>query len=445
MNQIAILSVGLFLPFLATTDDNSKAETENHRIQIHGQSTLILQNELPFHSPYQGANSFQSRRQTELSDTYTIYLGVRLKPNLDFYLNPEMARGGGLSDALGIAGYINGDVIRNPSLSQSPYIGRGFIRYWIQTGKGSDHQEDGINQIAGDMPNHRLVLTAGKFGSNDIFDTNRYAGNTRTQFMNWDLINNAAYDYAADTRGYTMGISAEWFQPTYIVRLGTFQMPSVANGIQLDGRINQAHGDQVEVETHPHLISKATPATLRLLGYRNVARMGDYEAALQLGTQTHTPPDITLTRQDGRVKYGFGASFEQPLNTDGTTGIFARAGWNDGATESFAYTEAEQSLSIGLQITGRQWHRPNDVFAVALAQNGLSKAHRNYLEAGGSGFILGDGKLSYGPEQLLEAYYNYSLGRGLTLGPDIQIIQNPGYNHDRGPVPILGFRLHAEF
>jgi high affinity Mn2+ porin len=416
------------------------------RYEVGFQTTVIGQNLFAFRSPYQGKNSLRSRHEGEKSDTYTLYLGARAARHLEVYVDPEMARGAGIGQALGLAGYTNGDVIRNPTLGQSPYLARYFLRWTVPTGQGMEQTEPGENQIAGPRPAHRLVVTAGKLGTNDIFDVNRYANSTRTQFMNWALINNDAYDYAADTRGYTRGFAVEWVHPEWAVRLGSFQMPSVANGPKLAGDLVHNRGDQIEGELHPRLLgAHHAPLVARLLAYRNLAHMGKYRAALALARQTGTTPDITAVEKRCAVKYGFGLNFEQPLGDEGATGVFGRVGWNDGATETYAYTECDRTLCLGGQLSGARWHRPRDRVALALVGNGLSAAHRDYLAAGGVGFILGDGRLRYGPEQILETYYAYQLSRPLALSLDYQFVNHPGYNRDRGPVSVLSLRLHLEY
>ena len=409
------------------------------------QATLIDQNLFRFRSRYQGQNSLRSRDENEKSDTYTLYLGVRAIKELEFFINPEMARGNGISTAIGLAGFTNGDVIRNPTLGQDPYLGRYFLRGTIATGKGEEKIEPGENQIVGTRPRHRLVFSFGKFGTNDIFDTNAYSNSTRTQFMNWALINNGAYDYAADTRGYTRGASLEWVHPNWALRLGSFQMPTEANGIHLSMDFTHSRGDQAELELHPRALRHRSPLVVRLLGYRNLARMGIYRNALAVAQQNGKTPDITAVRERGSVKYGFGINFEQPLGDDDKTGIFGRYGWNDGATESFAYTEIDRTLCLGAQLSGARWHRPDDRLALSIVQNDLSGSHKNYLAAGGVGFLLGDGKLTYGSEQILETYYSWQVAKPLSVALDYQLINNPGYNQDRGPVSVLSLRVHLEY
>ena len=410
------------------------------------QSTVIAQQLIPFHSPYAGPNSLRSKAELKESETYTLFLGYRPVRGLELYFNPEMARGGGIGNALGLAGFTNGEVIRNPALGEEPYPARYFLRWTVSAGGGSTPVEPDENKIGGSAPAHRLVVTAGKVGTNDLFDTNRYANSARPQFMNWALINDAAYDYAADTRGYTHGVALEWIHPDWALRLGSFQMPRVANGENLSWDLVHSRGDQMEGEFHPRLIrGLKDPAVVRVLAYRNVASMGDYQEALTAARGTGAPPDIITTRKEGAVKYGFGFNGELPLADGGETGLFARGGWNDGRKESFAFTEADRHLSLGGQLSGVRWRRPADRWALALALNGLSGPHQRYLAAGGTGFILGDGHLNYGPEQILETYYRFQLTKRFSLTVDYQFINHPGYNRDRGPVSVPSLRAHLEF
>ena len=241
----------------------------------------------------------------------------------------------------------------------------------------------GFYQLPGYRPLSRLQFTLGKLGTNDLFDVSTYANSSRTQFLNWALINSAAYDYAADTRGFSYGGAVEWFQPWGALRYGFFLMPTAANGPDLDTNLLQNGGNQVEVELHPRLAGLAQPATVRLLGYLNRANMGNYHEALaRLGSGS--PPDIVATRQPGTMKLGANLNVEQPLADDGATGVFARLGWNDGTTESFAFTEADASLSLGGQLSGRTWGRPDDRVGLALVVSGLSPDHAAFLKAGGA-------------------------------------------------------------
>ncbi|HEY4000431.1 MAG TPA: carbohydrate porin [Candidatus Xenobia bacterium] len=330
--------------------------------------------------------------------------------------------------------------MRNPTIGGDPYAARYCLRYTMPTGLGTEKVGDDQHQLAGTRPTDRVVVTVGKLGTSDIFDVNRYADNTRTQFMNWALINNAAWDYAADTRGDTFGAAEEWVHPTWALRAGSFEMPTIANGGELSTDLGRNRGDNIELEWDPTVLKGKTPARIRLLEYRNLAFMGTYRLALeQPGT-----PDVTRTRTQANSKYGYGLNVEQALGDEGDTGVFARFGWNDGNTESFAYTEADSHVSVGVQISGRHWNRPHDHWAMAWVDDNLSAPHAAYLAAGGLGFLLGDGRLNYGPEEVLETYYNLQASPTVTWALDYQVVRNPGYNHDRGPVNVLGVRFHFQ-
>jgi len=410
-------------------------------VLVGGQVTVIWQHLPDFHSPYVGPKSLRPGPENAVSHSYTLYTGVRVRPWLDLYVDPEMLRGHGIGGGTGLAGYTNGEIIRNPQAGMSPYLARAFLRATIPLGSDSRETEPGILAIGGPQATSRLVLTGGVLSTADIFDTNRYANNTRTQFLNWSFINDTAWDFAADTRGYSRGAAAEWVNPRWAVRLGAFQMPTVANGLDLDGDLLQAHGDQLEVEVQP---IAGRPMVVRAVAYQNLADMGSYRRALALAAQTGGVPDITRTRREGTRKYGFTLNVEQPLTDDGDTGLFARLGWNDGATESFCYTESDRTATIGAQIAGAAWRRPSDHVGVAVAANGLSDAHADYLAAGGAGFQLGDGRLRYRPETIVEAYYLWQIVRWVALTLDYQFIADPGDNAARGPVSVVSLRMHVE-
>src|SRR5574337_413955 len=279
---------------------------------VGGQATAIWQYHPTFHSPYDGPNSFRHQTEDAISHTYTLYTGVRPLPWLEVYAQPEMIRGGGLSNALGLAGFTNGEVIRNPDVGGDPYLARLFVRLTVPLDDASEPVDSGQNQIGGERPLRRLTFTGGIFATNDLFDTNRYANSPRTQFMNWALITNPAFDFAADTRGYSRGFAFEWATPEMAVRAGMMQMPKVANGLDLDSDFAQSHGEQIEMEVHPQLVT-AGPLVLRVLSYANQARMGDYRQAIAQAHMQHTTPDVTATRHIGRTKYGFALNAEQPL------------------------------------------------------------------------------------------------------------------------------------
>ena len=407
------------------------------------QATVIAQRLAPFDAAYSGPMSLVADGDRAVSDTYGLYLGARITSHLDGYLDVEMARGNGISHASGLAGVTNGDVLRQGTadLGNGPYVARAFLRLTLPLSPRADNVPRGIDQLAEAVPADRLEVTAGKLAASDLFDVNRYANSTRTQFMNWGLFQNTAWDFAADTRGYTNGIAIGWIAPRFALRAGSFQMPRQANGNVFDSDLRRARGDNVE------LALNLLPAggTVRLLAYQNHARMGDYTVALARARATQTRPDIVADDTPGRVKRGIGLNVEQPLADDGETGAFLRMGHTDGTTESFAFTEVEGHLSGGVQLAGRHWHRDLDRVGVAVLRHTINDAHRAYLAAGGAGFLLGDGALRYGPETFVETYYRGQLGPFLQIGPDVQYVRNPGYNRDRGPAWVTSLRVNVKY
>jgi len=410
---------------------------------LGAQVTVIDQHLRPFHAPYSGPQSLRSDGDTESSQTYGVYLGSRLTDHLQAYLDVEMARGAGISKATGLGGITNGDIIRQGTadLGKGPYLARGFLRYLIPLGAAGATEEKtrAMDQLPGREPAVRIEIKAGRFALSDDFDVNRYADSTRTQFLNWGLFNNTAWDFAANTRGYTNGLFVGWVHPGWTLRAGSFQMPTQANGNVFDDDIRRARGDNLELTLNPG------SAIVRLLAWRNEARMGRYEDAVALARLQSTRPDIEADDRPGRTKYGFGLNAEKPLADDGETGVFARLGWSDGRNESFAFTEVDRHASACVQIAGRSWGRADDRLGIALLWHGLSEAHRNYLAAGGAGFLLGDGHLRYGPEEISEVYYRAALPWGFHIGPDLQLIRHPGDNRDRGPATVLGLRVDARY
>ena len=321
------------------------------------------------------------------------------------------------------------------------YIARSYLRFMLPLGPRLAQVAAAQDQIAGTEAQSRLELKVGLLALNDDFDKNSYAGSTRTAFMNWSLWDNTAWDYAADTRGYTDGFMLAYISPLWSLKYGMYRMPTQANGQELEASLARAQGDNLELTLSP---SKAAPV-VRLLAYRNIARMGIYREALALAAGT--TPNIVADDREGRKKYGFGVNAEQPVADDGASGVFARLCWNEGKTESFAFAEVDRLASVGAQLSGAHWRRADDLFGAAVALDGLSGPHRDYLAAGGAGFLLGDGRLNYSHEEILELYYRLQLAwqwARVQLSPDFQYIKNPGYNAARGPVSFWGLRLHIE-
>lgn len=297
--------------------------------------------------------------------------------------------------------------------------------------------EDDAHQVAGAHAPRRVVVHAGKFSVMDVFDNNACAHDPRSQFLNWTLMGHGAWDYPADTRGYAWGAAAELYLDAWAVRTGRFSEALEANQMAMDHELARSHGDVLEIE-HDHAWGDR-PGAIRLMVFRNTARMGDYRQSLAQGT----PPDITATRAFGREKRGWGLNADQGLTSDLTA--FFRWSWSDGRTESWAFTEVDRSVSGGLTLKGVGWARPQDRLGVAYVQNGLSPDHRDYLAAGGLGFLLGDGRLSYAGERIAEAYYAAAVGAWITLSLDAERCWNPAYNADRGPVTLFALRCHAQF
>src|SRR5664279_5912244 len=405
---------------------------------LHGQLSRQLQGHGSFDSPYEGPNSFQNRKETRGSFTSTLFLGRRLWTGGEAYVNAELIAGQGLSRVLGLAAPPNGETYRIDSADLKANLARLFLRQTFALDGEGEAQDDGENQLQGRRAARRIVVTVGKISVTDVFDGNAYSHDPRTQFNNWSLWANAAWDYPADTRGYTWGVALELYRDAWAVRLGSFMEPREANGLEFDHDVSRAHGDVLEVG-HRHSLSKR-PGAVRVLAYWNHADMGVYREALELAPDA---PDITATRAPGRSKYGFGLNLEQEIASG--VGIFLRAGWNDGKTESWAFTEIERTLALGATARGETWKRPGDVIGVAVASNGINRDHRDYLAAGGLGSMLGDGALHASAEEVLDVFYSASLSSFAAVTLEAEHYWSPGFNRDRGPLTVYGLRLHAHF
>ena len=406
---------------------------------VSGQLNLISQTHGRFTSPYQGDNSLPADREQALSRLWTVYTGVRLPAHAELLLDIESAGGRGLGDALGVAGFTNLDVVRNPTLGSAPYIARAMVHTTIPLSINMTDTTPNAFALAARVPSRRVEIRAGKLGMADFFDANAVGSDSHLQFTNWTVDNNGAYDYAADTRGYTYAAIVEYDTPRWSLRFGEALMPTVANGIDMDWHISRARAENLELELRP-----LTGLAVRLLGYTNHANMGSYDEAIQgFVSGRDTVPDVVVHRRQGRVKTGVGANLEYTFPT--FVRVFARTGWNEGHNESFAYTEVNNSVQAGGDLSGGLWDRRQDRVGIALVSNGLSVPHREYLALGGQGFLLGDGALKYGRENIVETYYTAHLWRGLSASGGLQYIDHPGYNRDRGPVVVEMLRLHVEF
>ena len=422
-----------FLPLALAGLSLALPAQEAETFSVHGQSTVVVQGHGAFESPYAGANSFQSRKETRTSFTGTLFLGWRAWSGGELYADAEAAGGQGVSHVLGLAGAPNGETYRVGDPELKVALARLYLRQTWDLGGTAQKVEPDANQLGGSQSSRRLSLWAGRFAVLDLFDPNAYAHDPRTQFLNWALMGAAAYDYPADTRGYTWGLAAELVLDEWTLRAGSFLEPREANMIAFDHQVSRAHGEVAEVQ-HDHGSGK-----IHLLLFSNRARMGSYRDALAQGA----PPDITATRSPGRTKSGWALDLEQALSED--LGAFARLSRNDGRMETWAFTEVDRALSAGLQLAGTSWGRKADRLGLALAVQSLSPDHADYLRAGGNGFLLGDGRLNEGSERILEAYYSAAFGPHLALSLDAQRVWNPGYNRDRGPVDLFAARVHLAF
>jgi hypothetical protein len=416
---------------------------ETARLWISGQANFIAQWHPAFHSPYQGPNSLSPAAQEATSRVLTLYTGLRLTNNAELLCDVQEAGGHGLGEALGLAGFTNLDVVRNPSLSKAPYIARLM---WHQIIPLGDERIPSVRtplSLFSELPQRRLEIRFGKFTLGDFFDLNTYGADSNFQFMNWTVDNNGAYDYAADTRGFTFAAMVDYHDRRTAVRFAEGLMPKVANGIHLDADLSRAHAENLEMELHRTVIPRRE-GVVRLLAFVNHANMGSYRQAIDNFRAGLTRvPNITAHPLQTTIKYGFGGNFEQPLND--WLGLFGRWGWNEGRHESYVYTEADATIELGLGASGARWDRKYDHLGVAFVTNGISRDHQQYLALGGLGFLLGDGRLNYGRENIFESYYTFHAWRGVYPSFGLQYVANPGYNRDRGPVVVPTLRLHLEF
>jgi high affinity Mn2+ porin len=415
----------------------SLTDPESDRWEIHGQTTYLPQGYPRFRALYTGTNSLTPAPQAQATWSNSLYLNARLWEGGEVYYNPELLQGFGLNDTVGAAGFPNGEAQK----SNFPYphynTSRLFLRQTFGFGGEQEELASGPGQLSGKVDVSRLTVQAGKFAVLDVFDGNSYAKDTRKDFMNWSMWAPGAFDYSADKVGLTYGATAELNQKQWALRSGYFLMQSVSNANSFDTKVFERGTYALELETRFSLFSQ--PGKLRTIAWLNSAFSGSYRETL------NNPAfnlDIAQTRT-GRIKYGYVVSLEQALTDE--VGVFGRWSWNDGKTEIMAFTDIDASLSLGASIKGTRWGRPDDVVGIGGAINALSRDHRDFIAAGGLGVLIGDGQLNYRRERILESYYAFALNKQLTLTGDYQLITNPAYNADRGPVHVFSGRLHGEF
>lgn len=421
-------------------------------VNVHGQTTYINQRYNNFTSSYSGENSLLSQKSMSYTWSGTLFLGARLAPNTDIYFNPEVVSGVPFSDLGGLGGFTNGEATKANGAQAKFYSARAFLRQTFNQEGSKVLLEDDANQITQTVSSNRVVVTAGQFSTLDVFDDSRYAKDPRIQFMNWGNMTYLAYDYAADSRGYSWGLAGEWYLSNWVLRASRMIAPKTPNGRDLNWQIFNAYGDQFEVERQ-HLIGDL-PGKVSVLAYRNkmiLARFADATNYL-IANNAQGTQAINNVRNNYQYKTGIGINGEQALTK--TLGIYGRAFTSDGHTETMSFTEADNSISVGMSLNGAGWTRPFDTIGISMMQNGLSSFRRNYLQAGGISYFIGDTPspyagpgqtLNYRPERIGEIYYNTLLVKNVLLGVNFQHINNPAYNSARGPVNIASFRIHAEF
>lgn len=417
-------------------------------VNVHGQTTYINQRYPNFNAQYSGPNSLKSNHSLSYTWSGTLFLGARIAPNTDVYFNPEVISGVPFSGLVGLGGLSNGEANKATGSQAKFYSARAFLRSTFNQDGEKIYLEDEANQIAQTVSTNRVVITAGQFSALDIFDDSRYAKDPRTQFMNWGNLTYLAYDYAADSRGYGWGLAGEWYLENWVLRASRMTTPRDPNGLPIDWNIMKHYGDQIEVE-RGHSISNL-PGKVSVLAYRNKMVLARFADATNYVIQNNAQGTqaINNVRTNEQFKTGFGLNAEQAITND--AGVYMRIFKSDGQTETMAFAEADNSISIGAGINGNSWSRPADTLGISLMRNGLSNARQQYLKAGGVSFFIGDyagpgQTITYKPEQIAEIYYNATVIKRVLAGVNLQHIQNPAYNAARGPVNILSFRIHAEY
>ena len=434
---LMVNAVGHAAPF-GETPAPPHADELTERFSVHCQATYVEQDSLGFHAPYSGPNSLSPHEGRETTDV-TLFLGARLWPHAEIWVNPEMDQGFGLDDTLGVAGFTSGEAYKVGK--KQPYfrLPRAFVRQTMNLGDATEPVYGGANQFAGYRSADRLVFTVGKFSVVDIFDTNQYAHDPRGDFLNWSILDAGSFDYAADAWGYTVGAAAEWYTGPWTLRAGVFDLSDVPNSAHLDPG---AHEFQMVVELEKRHEIFGLPGRVLLTGFDSRGRMGLLDDAVNLAQATGSPVDITAVRRY-RSRLGASLAVEQQVSTD--LGVFARTGKAAGNVETYEFTDIDRSVSAGLSLKGSDWRRADDTVGLAFVVNGISGARERYLNAGGLGVLVGDGQLPHpGPERILETYYQLAPWRWLNLTLDYQRVSNPGYNRDRGPVSIVAARVHVQ-
>ena len=433
-------SVRIGLNYLFDGDAISELPTalDGARFAFHGQSTLTTQWALPFHSPYKGTNSLDPDTVRETLDV-TFYAGWRPWKGGELWIDPEIDQGFGLNGTFGVAGFTSAEAYKVGAAFPYARFPRYFLRQTVDLGGSKKKVEADLNQLPGEQTDDRLVITLGKFASNDVFDSNRLAHDPRGDFLNWAVVDTGTLDYAADAWAFTYGAALEWYTSGWAFRGGFFDFPVVPNSTDLDPTFAQ-HQFLGEVE-HRHTLH-GRQGRIAVTGFLSHGRMARFDEALSLAAANGTTPDVAAVRSF-RNRTGLALNLDQQLSRD--VGAFLRAGASDGSIESFCFTDVDRTFSVGAQIAGTGWGRPKDSVGVAALVNEISGIHQAYFAAGGLGVLVGDGQLPHpGAERILETYYARPF-KDVRVTLDHQLVENPGYNRDRGPVSVLAVRLHSQF
>ena len=433
--KLLLLPISLFTIHAVSAQDTVKQE----RTAFHFQQTIITQYKPSFSAAYNGQNSLSPLSETQTSITSTFFGSARLWRGSQIIFDPELSGGAGLSQTLGVAGFPNGETFRVGGTQNKIYIARAFFKQTFEWGSEKDTIDADELNLAGVRSKRYFTIGLGKFNMGDFFDNNNFSHDPRSQFMNWALMDNAAWDYPANTRGYVLGTYAELGQPTWTLRFAMTASVTHENSSTWDPNIGEANTVTLEYEKRYAIGGRK--GTVRVLGFLNNGKFGNYLEAIALSPVN---PVVDSTQRYGRHKYGLGINADQYITKD--FGVFAKASWNDGHTETWFFTEIDRSLTFGGVLNGRQWKRKDDEMGLGFIVNGLSAPHRGYLAAGGYGFLIGDGKLAYSPEMIAEFYYKLdAYQHKFFITPDYQFILHPAYNQSRGPVNVFSLRAHIEF
>jgi high affinity Mn2+ porin len=407
---------------------------------LYGQATFVKQYHPSFTSPYQGPNSLSPISNGEETTDLTLFLGVRLWDGGALYVNPEIDEGFGFDDTLGLAGFSSGEAYKVGKAEPYFRLPRAFVRQRFDLGGEAATLSPGPNELGGTQTANNVVLTIGKISPVDLFDTNSYAHDPRGDFLNWTVIDSGAFDYAADSWGYTVGAAVEWTESWWTLRGGFFDLSDIPNSKLLEPGFKEF---ELVGEMEGRYELKGHPGKVKLLGFANYGRMGSYADAVQLGKATDEIPSTALVRHFA-WRPGVALNLEQEVTPD--LGAFARFSFNDGSKETYEFTDVNRSATAGIALKGTRWNRAEDVFGLAGVLNGISGAARAYFAAGGLGVLIGDGQLPhYRTEDIIETYYSMRVAEHFMVTADYQYVANPAYNRDRGPVSIFSLRVHAEF